>query len=115
MGTRWNSLIKAVLTGTHNLCFEQKYKKYQNFLSENFHFLVVKFSLYLSRHVFVMEEFSHQDKGDWIYWVGFLYILAKEATIWLLVCFPTSRAPSEKESTLKGQNVLPMGANFLLE
>ena len=21
---------------THNLCFEQKYKKYQNFLSENF-------------------------------------------------------------------------------
>ena len=26
---------------THNLCFEQKYEKYQNFLSENFHFLVV--------------------------------------------------------------------------
>ena len=23
---------------THNLCFEQKYEKYQNFLSENFHF-----------------------------------------------------------------------------
>ena len=22
----------------HNLCFEQKYEKYQNFLSENFHF-----------------------------------------------------------------------------
>ena len=29
-------------------------KKYQNFLSENFHFLVVKFSVYLNRHVFVM-------------------------------------------------------------
>ena len=29
-------------------------KKYQNFLSENFHFLVEKFSVYLSRHVFVM-------------------------------------------------------------
>ena len=41
---------------THNLCFEQKYDKYQNFLSENFHFLVVKFSVYLKRHVFVMER-----------------------------------------------------------
>ena len=29
-------------------------KKYQNFLSENFHFLVVKFSIYLNRRVFVM-------------------------------------------------------------
>ena len=29
-------------------------KKYQNFLSENFHFLVVKFSVDLNRHVFVM-------------------------------------------------------------
>ena len=28
--------IEAVLTSTHNLCFEQKYEKYQNFLSENF-------------------------------------------------------------------------------
>ena len=28
--------------------------KYRNFLSENFHFLVVKFSVYLNRHVFVM-------------------------------------------------------------
>ena len=29
-------------------------KKYQNYLSENFHFLVRKFSVYLNRHVFVM-------------------------------------------------------------
>ena len=28
--------------------------KYQSFLSENFHFLVIKFSVYLNRHVFVM-------------------------------------------------------------
>ena len=35
----------------HNLCFEQKYEKYQNFSSENFHFLVVKFSIHLNRHV----------------------------------------------------------------
>ena len=43
--------VEAVLTSTHNLCFEQKYEKYQNFLSEKFHFLVVKFSVYLNRHV----------------------------------------------------------------
>ena len=30
----------------HNLCFEQKYEKNENFSSENFHFLVVKFSVY---------------------------------------------------------------------
>ena len=39
---------------THNLCFEQKYEKYQSFSSENFPFLEVKFSIYLNRHVFVM-------------------------------------------------------------
>ena len=39
---------------THNLCFEQKYEKYQSFLPENFPFLEVKFSLYLNRRVFVM-------------------------------------------------------------
>ena len=34
-------------------------KKYRNFLSENFHFLVVKvFSIYLNRHVFVMRTKS---------------------------------------------------------
>ena len=39
---------------THNLCFEQKYEKYESFLSENFQFLEVKFSICLNRHVFVM-------------------------------------------------------------
>ena len=39
---------------THNLCFEQKYEKYQNFLYENFPFLVVKISVYLNRHGFIM-------------------------------------------------------------
>ena len=29
--------------------------KYQNFLSENFHYLVVEFSIYLNRRVFVMR------------------------------------------------------------
>ena len=40
---------------SHNLCFEQKYEKYQSFLSENFPFLVVKFSVYLNKHVFIMK------------------------------------------------------------
>ena len=39
---------------THNLCFEKKYEKYQNFSSDNFHFLEVKFSVYLNRRVSVM-------------------------------------------------------------
>ena len=54
MGTYYNCLIEAVLKSTHNLCFEQKYEKYEIFLSENFHFLVVKFSVYLNKLVFVM-------------------------------------------------------------
>ena len=40
---------------TLNLSFELKYEKYRNILSENFHFLVVKFSVYLNRRVFVMQ------------------------------------------------------------
>ena len=35
-------LVRTVLTSTHNLCFVQKYEKYQNFLSENFHFFCGK-------------------------------------------------------------------------
>ena len=40
---------------THNLCFEQKFEKYQRFLSEIFQFSEVKFSIYLNRRVFVMR------------------------------------------------------------
>ena len=40
-----------------NLCFEQKYEKYQSFLSENFQYLEVKFSIYLNRRVFVMTVY----------------------------------------------------------
>ena len=47
---------EAVLTSTYNLCFEQKYEKYQRFLSENFQFLEVKFSTYLHMRVFVMNS-----------------------------------------------------------
>ena len=56
MGTRKNRLAEAVLTSTHNLCFEQKYEKYQSFLSENFQSLEVKFSRrVLNRRVFEMH------------------------------------------------------------
>ena len=43
----------------HNLCFEQKFDKYQIFLSENFQFLEVKFSIYLNRRVFIMYAKVH--------------------------------------------------------
>ena len=46
--------IEAVLTSPQNLCFEQKCEKNISFLSENFQFLEVKFSIYLHRRVFVM-------------------------------------------------------------
>ena len=50
-------VLEAVLTSTHNLWFEQKYEKYQIFfLSENFQFLEVKFSIDLNRRVFVMAD-----------------------------------------------------------
>ena len=60
--TRWNRLAEAVLTSTHNLYYEQKYEKYQSFLSKKsvvfFVFFVggggVKFSVYLNKRVCVM-------------------------------------------------------------
>ena len=53
---------EAVLTSIHNLCFEQKYEKYNFyfffhynfFLSEKFQFFEVKSPIYLNRRVFVM-------------------------------------------------------------
>ena len=48
---------EAVLRSTHNLCFEQKYEKYQRFLSENFQLLKVKFSVSLNRGDCVMTSY----------------------------------------------------------
>ena len=39
---------------SHNVYFEQKYEKYQNFYLKIFIFLVVKISIYLNRRVFVI-------------------------------------------------------------
>ena len=46
----------------HNLRFEQKYEKYQSFLSENFQFLEMEFSIYLNRCVFVMVSLIIQSQ-----------------------------------------------------
>ena len=43
-------------TSTNNLCFEQKYEQISEVLSVKFQFLVVKFSIYLNRRVFVMKN-----------------------------------------------------------
>ena len=55
MGTRKNRLGEAVLTSTHNLCFEQNYEKLSEFLSVNFQFLVVKFSICFRQHCVYAE------------------------------------------------------------
>ena len=50
-------LLKNIDCGySLELPFEQVYEKYKNFLSESLHFLVVKFSLYLNRHVFIIKD-----------------------------------------------------------
>ena len=62
---------------THNLCFEKKCEKYQIFLSEKFPFLVVKFSIYLNRCVFIMKHTSVDTLFIWD------YVCQLEANIWL--------------------------------
>ena len=66
-----NRLVEAVLTSTHNLCFEQKYEKILEFLSENFRFLEAKFSIYLNRRVFVMQDESSALERSVINYWGF--------------------------------------------
>ena len=55
MVIHWNRLVKAVLTSTNNLCFEQKYEKKSDFFSKHFQFLVVKFLIYLKGRVLVVR------------------------------------------------------------
>ena len=54
MGTHLNCLGEAVLTSNHNLCLSRNMKNI-SFLSENFQFWEVKFSIYLNRDVFLMH------------------------------------------------------------
>ena len=49
-------------------------KKYQSFLSENLQFLEVKFSIYLNRRVFVMEEKTSTEYPLILHFVSFCYL-----------------------------------------
>ena len=49
-------------------------KKYHSFLSENFQFLEVKFSIYLSRRVFIMKKTISPK---------YMYCLLLEPQMWL--------------------------------
>ena len=46
MGTRYNRLDEAVLTNTHNLCFELKYEKCQHFYLKTFRLFLFCFFLF---------------------------------------------------------------------
>ena len=52
MGNRKNRLIGAVLTCTHNQCFEQKIKKKEKKSSENYHFYSSEILQYITRACF---------------------------------------------------------------
>ena len=61
MGTRKNRLNEAVLTCTHNICFEQKYENSEKNQLKIVIFSAVKNRCILHGHVFVMtttEDFS---------------------------------------------------------
>ena len=59
MGTRWNRVVGAVLTTVPRIYVLSRNikKNIRIFLLENFHFWVVKFSVYLNKHVFVVKLF----------------------------------------------------------
>ena len=71
---------------THNLCFEQKYeKKYQKFYWKTFSFFfVVKFSMNLNRHVYIMKSrvCNSSNKN----WSEFCDLYAYAQPIFLLCC-----------------------------
>ena len=56
---RLNRFAEAVLTSIHNQCFEQNMKNIRIFYLKIFIFLVVKFSIYLKRRVFVVMEYEN--------------------------------------------------------
>ena len=111
---------KAVLTSTHNLCFEQKYEKKKNrfFLPKNSLFFVVKFSVYLNRHVFVMGGLCFRFHGNELFsvpregcsftvpWVEYLSVciafavIVISAFLWIHVflhkCLPLLKTVSGK-------------------
>ena len=92
---------------THNLCFEQKYEKYKSFLSENFKFLEVKFSVYLNRRVFVM--WMRVDNTGSVRRFDSCYKRRGNAT------FSRERPPFSKVAYSSWTDLAPMGAGGIEE
>ena len=99
-------IIFLISVKKHNLCFEQKYEKHQNLLSENFHFYWVKLSVYLNRYVFVMAY-----KSGWILFPSFH---TRETILWLPVCLPVHLSPSKKGFSLETKKLFSSGVDSLL-
>ena len=70
-----NRLNEAVLTCTHNLCFEQKYEKYYNFSSENYHFYSREILLYIAWACLSYVDHNHQ------LLLQVLFILSKSTSV----------------------------------
>ena len=92
----------AVLTSTHNLCFEQKYENYQSFFYlKNFQFLQAKFSIYLNRRVFVIMHIHDKNKkGSLAYPKAFAFLSYRKKNQLLKNEFESARVnkPSVFES-----------------
>ena len=52
---RTTSVIDPVLTSTHDLYFEQKYKDYHNFSYENYHFYSLEKSQYIASTCYCID------------------------------------------------------------
>ena len=70
---------------THNLCFEQKYEKYQNLYQKTSSFLVAKFSVYLNRRVFVMYTITVKYETCWEKCLGFRVAVGKGSMLAFLL------------------------------
>ena len=96
------------------------WKKNQSFLSENFQFSWVKFSIYLNRHVFVMYRLIGRATTpvteDLMHFVDIppLFIMKTALHLCITVCFPAHQAASEKEPSLKDKKMLPGGGRSKL-
>ena len=111
MCTLKNRLGEAVLTSTDILYFEQKYEKYRNFYLKTLSCLVVKFSIYWNRHVFVKKSCLPVVLQRSCFWHTLFYsehlflLLYHYKTQLRFVCFCTSW-PNNCQGSIDNTNVL---------
>ena len=77
VGTRYNRLTEAVLMSTHNLCFEQIYKKYQNFYLKTLSFWWWNFQYIWIGVIFMRTAKTLWDGADvqwYTFWRGSYYL-----------------------------------------